>query len=91
MGHVHSQKSNNLKAKHQGLDLQNILRQSYDYLTIIPKLRSTYISFTKHPTNDARLFSGTIHLQNRKIVGDSVRTLDYDILREIEVRCKSLS
>ena len=23
-------------------DLQNILRQSYDYLTIIPKLRSTY-------------------------------------------------
>ena len=26
----------------QGLDLQNILRQSYDYLTIMPKLRSTY-------------------------------------------------
>jgi len=25
----------------QGPDLQNILRQSYDYLTIIPKLRST--------------------------------------------------
>jgi len=25
-----------------GPDLQNILRQSYDYLTIIPKLRSTY-------------------------------------------------
>jgi len=23
-------------------DLQNILRQSYDYLTIMPKLRSTY-------------------------------------------------
>jgi len=32
---------------HHGLlnlepDLQNILRQSYDYLTIMPKLRSTY-------------------------------------------------
>ena len=26
----------------QGLDLQNILRQSYDYLTIMPELRSTY-------------------------------------------------
>ena len=25
----------------QGPDLQNILRQSYDYLTIMPKLRST--------------------------------------------------
>ena len=25
-----------------GSDLQNILRQSYDYLTIMPKLRSTY-------------------------------------------------
>jgi len=25
-----------------GPDLQNILRQSYDYLTIMPKLRSTY-------------------------------------------------
>ena len=26
----------------QGPDLQNILRQSYDYRTIMPKLRSTY-------------------------------------------------
>ena len=26
----------------QGPDLQNILQQSYDYLTIMPKLRSTY-------------------------------------------------
>jgi len=26
----------------QGPDLQNILRQSYDYLTIMPNLRSTY-------------------------------------------------
>jgi len=28
--------------KKLGLDLQNILRQSYDYLTIMPKLRLTY-------------------------------------------------
>ena len=27
---------------HLGPDLQNISRQSYDYLTIMPKLRSTY-------------------------------------------------
>ena len=26
----------------QGSDLQNILRQSYEYLTIMPMLRSTY-------------------------------------------------
>jgi len=25
-----------------GPDLQNVLRQSYDYLTIMPKVRSTY-------------------------------------------------
>ena len=31
-----------LIAVDQGPDLQNILRQSYDYLTIMPKLRSTY-------------------------------------------------
>jgi len=31
-----------LSAGIQGPDLQNILRQSYDYLTIMPKLRSTY-------------------------------------------------
>ena len=31
-----------LGAKHLGPDLQNILRQSYDYLTIMPKLLSTY-------------------------------------------------
>ena len=28
---------------------------------------------------DARLFSGTVHLRNRRIVRDSVRTLAYDI------------
>ena len=47
-----------------------ILRQcqSYDRLAID-------VSFTKRLTKDPRLFSDTIHLQNRKIVGDSVRTL----------------
>jgi len=35
-----------------GPDLQNILRQPYDYLTIIPKLRSTY---------DGRLIYKTSH------------------------------
>ena len=30
------------QAVSQGPDLQNILRQSYDYLTIMPKLRLTY-------------------------------------------------
>ena len=29
-------------SKIRGPDLPNILRQSYDYLTIMPKLRSTY-------------------------------------------------
>jgi len=29
-----------------GPDLQNILRQSYDYLTIVPKFRSTYDQLT---------------------------------------------
>jgi len=31
-----------LRLSNLGPDLQNILRQSYDYLTIMPKLRSTY-------------------------------------------------
>jgi len=56
---------------------------SYDNLTIILGLRqcqsydrlTTDVSFTNHLTKHARLFSGTIHLQNRKIVRDSVRTL----------------
>ena len=65
-----------------GPDLQNILRQSYDYLTIMPKLRSTCdgrLIYEKHPTKGARLSLGTIHLQSCKIVRDSVRKLAYDI------------
>jgi len=55
----------------QGPDLQNVLRQSYDYLTIMPKLRSTYdeLLIYKTPyTKSARLFLGTIHLQSCTIV-----------------------
>ena len=49
----------------------------------MPKLRSTYDRRLIHTnvilTKDAGLFSSTIHLQNRKIVSDSVRTSAYDI------------
>ena len=31
-----------LRWRHQGPDLRNVLRQSYDYLATMPKLRSTY-------------------------------------------------
>jgi len=34
-----------------GPDLQNILRQSYDYLTIMPKLRSTYDGCLRYKTS----------------------------------------
>jgi len=39
----------------------------------------TDVRFTEHLMKGARLFLGTIHLQNRKIVRDSVRILGYDI------------
>jgi len=71
---------------------------SYDSLTIILRQCQSYdrltidVSFTKHLTKNARLFSGTIHLQNRKIVWDSVRTLAYDIpRRNLSTLYKSLS
>jgi len=35
----------------QGPNLQNILRRSYDYLTITPKLRSTYDERLIHKTS----------------------------------------
>jgi len=62
-----------LETKITGLNLQNILRQSYDYLTII--LRISYdnvkvtidLRLTSNLQNILRraqgLFSGTIHLQ----------------------------
>jgi len=43
---------------HRGHDLQNILRQSYDYLTIMPKLRLTIY--------DGRLFYKTSY-ERRKV------------------------
>ena len=62
-----------------------ICKISYDNLMIILRQCQSYdrlaidVSFTKRLTKDPRLFSDTIHLQNRKIVGDSVRTLAGDI------------
>jgi len=35
--------------------------------------------FTKHLTMNGKLFIGKIRVQNRNIVGDSVRKLAYDI------------
>ena len=64
-----------------GPDLQNILRQSYDYLTIIPKLRSTYDGRLIYKTSyeQRKAFLDTIHLQNCKTVWDIVRKLAYNI------------
>ena len=48
----------------------------------MPKLRSTYdgrLIYKTSYTKGARLFLGTIRLQKRKIVSDSVRKLAYDI------------
>jgi len=46
------------------------------------KLRPTYDRRLIYKTSFAmngKLFMGTIHVQNRNIVGDSVRKLAYDI------------
>ena len=53
-----------------GPDLQNILRQSYDYLTIMPKLRSTYELY------DGRLIYKTSY-EGRKAF------LEYDSLAKL--------
>jgi len=56
-----------------------IYKISYDCLTIMPKLRSTNdgrLIYQKNHRNGARLFLGTIHLQNCKIAWDSVRKCD---------------
>ena len=48
-----------------------IYKISDDYLTIMPKLRSTYdghLMYKTCHTKGARLFLGTIHLQSHKIV-----------------------
>jgi len=45
------------------------------------KLQSTHgeCAINKTFTMNERLFIGTIHVQNRNVVGDSVRKLAYDI------------
>ena len=60
---------------------------------MMPQLRATYDTHLIHKTSHEgrKAFSGTIHLQSRKIVSDSVRTLAYDIPKRNEARCKSLS
>jgi len=40
---------------------------------------ATGARFTKHLTMNRKLFMGKIHVQNRNIVGDSVRKLACDI------------
>jgi len=64
-----------------GLDLQDILRLSCDYLTMMRKLGSTYDwrLIYKISYEDARFFLHTVHLQNHKIVWDSVRKVACDI------------
>jgi len=58
----------------------------------MPKLRSTYDGRLIYKiTKNARLFSGTIHLQNREIVRDSVLKLTGDIHTGSLARYKSLS
>jgi len=56
----------NATVANPGPDLQNILRQSYDYLTIMPKLRSTYDERLIYKTSyeGRKAFRiGMIHLQ----------------------------
>jgi len=45
-------KEGRMKSLKMGPDLQNILRQSYDYLTIMSKLRSTYDGRLIYKTSD---------------------------------------
>jgi len=52
----------------------------------MPKLRSTYdgrLIYKKNLTKKARFFLGTIHLQNCKIILESVRKLTHDIPEKI--------
>jgi len=65
-----------------------VLRLSYDNAKVTIDLRRTsHLQNTKN----ARLFSGTIHLQNREIVRDSVLKLTGDIHTGSLAHCKSLS
>ena len=74
----------------EGPDLQNILRLSYDNAIVTIDLRRT-TNLPNRLTKGGRLFLGMIHLQNCKIVGDSVRKLAYHIPKKVLARFKSLS
>ena len=56
----------------QGSDLLNILRQSYDYLTIVPKLRSTY---------DGRLVYQTSNEEREAFLKKDFRAKSQDLWR----------
>jgi len=58
-----------------------IYKISYDNLTIMPKLRSTYDVRLIYKTSysEWKDFIAKIHVQNRNIVGNRVRKLAYDI------------
>ena len=80
--------------RNQGPDLQNILRQSYDYLTIMPKLRSTYDGrlICKTSYKECKAFLRyTTHLQSHKIVLRFPVSQLTIFLREILARRSSLS
>jgi len=80
--------------RYLGPDLQKkILRQSYDYLTIMPNLLSAYDGRRVYKTSYGRRKAvlGTIRLKDRKIAYDSVCELAYEFLREILARRSSLS
>ena len=63
-----------LQIRAQGPDLQNILRQSYDYLTTVPKLRSTHDGrlFTQHLTMNGKLFIGTVRFTCKIVISSEI-------------------
>ena len=72
---------------------KKILRQSYDYLTIMPNLLSAYDGRRVYKTSYGRRKAvlGTVRLKDRKIAYDSVCELAYEFLREILARRSSLA
>ena len=77
----------------QGPDVQNILRQSDDYLTIMPKLRSTCDGrlICKTSYKERKAFLRYDSVQSRKIVLRFLVSQLTIFLREISVRRSSLS
>jgi len=58
--------------------LTTVLRLSYDNAKVTINLRRTS-NLSKHLTMNRKLLIGNIRMQNRNIVGDSVREFAYDI------------